>query len=129
MISDGYSGTCSYKFDVSEKGQLRLIGGVFYQSMDGFKEQLVAPIPTNPFGWNGIGRLTLEADGWGWRSGVAYEIPEYSLRASLVYNSEVKLDEITGTLNLNGLQELAAIRSQAVHGMLMAPPNFHSPLN
>ncbi|MDG9793478.1 OmpP1/FadL family transporter [Brucella anthropi] len=103
MNSDGYSGTCSYKFDVSEKAQLRLIGGVFYQAMDGFKEQLVAPIPTNPFGWNGIGRLTLEADGWGWRSGVAYEIPEYSLRASLVYNSEVKLDEITGTLNLKGL--------------------------
>ncbi len=103
MNSDGYSGTCSYKFDVSEKGQFRLIGGVFYQSMDGFKEQLVAPIPANPFGWNGLGRLTLEADGWGWRSGVAYEIPEYAFRASLLYNSEVKLDEITGKLDLTGL--------------------------
>jgi len=103
MNSDGYSGTCSYKFNAGEKGQFRIIGGLFYQEMDGFKERLVAPIPQNPFGWDGVGRLELEADGWGWRTGVAYEIPEYAFRASLVYNSEVKLDEITGTLDLTGL--------------------------
>ncbi|WP_273794809.1 OmpP1/FadL family transporter [Brucella intermedia] len=103
MNSDGYSGTCSYKFEVSEKAQFRIIGGLFYQEMDGFKESLVAPIPQNPFGWDGVGRLDLEADGWGWRAGVAYEIPEYAFRASVVYNSEVKLDDITGTLDLTGL--------------------------
>ncbi len=49
---------------------------------------------------NGIGRLNLEDSAWGWRAGLAYEIPEYAFRASLVYNSEVKLDDITGTLDL-----------------------------
>lgn len=29
---------------------------------------------------------------WGWRAGIAYEIPAYALRASLVYDSEISLD-------------------------------------
>ena len=48
----------------------------------------------------GMGRLKLEGEGWGWRAGIAYEIEEYALRASLVYNSAVKLDDITGTMDL-----------------------------
>lgn len=105
--SDNYALTCSYKFDLG-KGQLRLIGGGFYQELSGFKERQVTPTAT--------GRLDLEADGWGWRTGVAYEIPEYALRASLVYNSEVKLDDITGTLNLTqlGLPLLPVYGSQAM---------------
>jgi long-chain fatty acid transport protein len=46
------------------------------------------------------GRVDLDASGWGWRAGIAYEIPEIALRASLVYNSQVKLDNISGTLTL-----------------------------
>ncbi|RWG53193.1 MAG: transporter [Mesorhizobium sp.] len=92
--SNNYAGTCSYKFDVG-KGQLRFIGGAFYQDISGFKESLVG---FNPFGPSPIGRVDLEASGWGWRAGVAYEIPEIALRASLVYNSQVKLDNISGTL-------------------------------
>ena len=45
--------------------------------------------------------MELDGSGWGWRTGVAYEIPEYALRVSLVYNSAVDLDNITGTLNLS----------------------------
>ncbi|MBZ9965589.1 OmpP1/FadL family transporter [Mesorhizobium sp. B292B1B] len=91
--SNNYAGTCSYKFDAG-KGQLRFIGGLFYQDISGFKESLVnlAPVLT--------GRVDLEASGWGWRAGVAYEIPDIALRASLVYNSKVKLDNISGTLTL-----------------------------
>jgi long-chain fatty acid transport protein len=100
--SDNYAGTCSYRFDAG-KGQLRFIGGVFYQEIDGFKERLVAPVPTltgtDLFG-NGVGRLDLETNGVGWRIGAAYEIEEIAMRISLVYNSEVKLDDITGTLDL-----------------------------
>jgi long-chain fatty acid transport protein len=100
--SDSYAGTCSYRTDLG-KGQIRFIGGAFYQELDGFKERLVLPVPTltgtNAFG-NGVGRLDLAGQGWGWRAGVAYEIEEIALRASLVYNSEVKLDEVTGTLDL-----------------------------
>jgi long-chain fatty acid transport protein len=94
--SDNYAVTCSYRFDAGP-GQLRIIGGGFYQEVEGFKERLV--VPPTPLG-NGVGRLDLQDSGWGWRAGLAYEIPEYAFRASLVYNSEVKLDDITGTLNL-----------------------------
>jgi long-chain fatty acid transport protein len=97
--SENYAATCSYRFDAGP-GQLRLIGGVFYQEVYGFKERLVVPDAATPFG-NGVGRLDLEGDGWGWRAGVAYEIPEYAFRASLVYNSEVNLNDITGTLDLS----------------------------
>ncbi|MDP9837921.1 long-chain fatty acid transport protein [Neorhizobium huautlense] len=96
--SRNYALTCSYRFDVGP-GQLRVIGGGFYQEVYGFKERLVQDL-TGLAPLSGVGRLDLEGDGWGWRAGVAYEIPEYALRASLVYNSEVKLDNITGTLNL-----------------------------
>jgi long-chain fatty acid transport protein len=82
---------------------LRFLGGVFYQEIDGFKERLVAPVPlltgTDAFG-SGVGRLDLRTDGWGWRIGAAYEIEEIAMRVSLVYNSEVKVDDITGTLDL-----------------------------
>ncbi len=101
--SDNYALTCSYRFDVG-KGQLRLIGGGFYQELSGFKERQVIPDAFVP--GTGVGRLDLKADGWGWRTGVAYEIPEYALRASLVYNSEVKLNDITGTLNLSQVNGL-----------------------
>lgn len=100
--SDNYGLTCSYKFDMG-KGQLRLIGGGFYQTVDGFKESLVAPPALLPPGFDGTGRLDLDSDGWGWRAGVAYEIPEYAFRASLIYNSEVDLGNITGTLDLTGV--------------------------
>jgi long-chain fatty acid transport protein len=71
--SDNYAATCSYKFQAG-KGQLRFIGGVFYQEVSGFKDRLVAPVPTltgtTALG-NGIGRLDLEDDGIGWRIGTA----------------------------------------------------------
>ncbi|KGD98425.1 MULTISPECIES: OmpP1/FadL family transporter [Rhizobium/Agrobacterium group] len=97
--SDNYAVTCSYKFDMGP-GQFRVIGGVNYLKMDGFKERLLVPPEAIGFAATGIGRLELEGDGWGWRAGVAYEIPEYALRASLMYYSEVKLNEVTGTVDL-----------------------------
>ncbi|MDQ0457192.1 OmpP1/FadL family transporter [Rhizobium paknamense] len=99
VSSENYALTCSYKFDVGP-GQLRVIGGGFYQKVWGFKERLVQDFTGYTAALSGIGRLDLEGDGWGWRTGVAYEIPEYAMRASLVYNSEVKLSDITGTLDL-----------------------------
>jgi long-chain fatty acid transport protein len=103
--SDNYGLTCSYKFDMGP-GQFRVIAGGFYQEVSGFKERLVvAPeiIAISGLSGSGVGRLDLNGDGLGWRFGAAYEIPEYALRASLVYNSEVKLDDVTGTLDLTGI--------------------------
>ncbi|MGO7160374.1 OmpP1/FadL family transporter, partial [Rhizobium johnstonii] len=94
-----YGGTCSYRFDVGP-GQLRFIGGAFYQEVEGFKERLVSTVPLLVGTGNGVGRLDLEDSGWGWRAGLAYEIPEYAMRASLVYNSRVKYDNLTGTVDL-----------------------------
>jgi len=88
--SNNYAATCSYKMDAG-KGQIRFIGGVFYQEVYGFKEGLVSLAPAT-------GRVDLSSSGWGWRAGLAYEIPDIALRASLVYNSQVKLDNISGTL-------------------------------
>ncbi|WP_256750590.1 OmpP1/FadL family transporter [Mesorhizobium sp. Mes31] len=93
--SNNYAGTCSYKMDAG-KGQIRFIGGLFYQDISGFKESLVNLTPAL------TGRVDLKASGWGWRAGIAYEIPDIALRASLVYNSQVKLDNISGTLTLPG---------------------------
>ncbi|MBW9113191.1 transporter [Rhizobium cauense] len=98
--SENYAATCSYKFDVGP-GQLRLIGGGFYQRIDGFQEKLIAPIPFPASTlFSGVGRLDLDDDGYGWRTGVAYEIPEYAMRASLVYNSRVKYDDLQGVVDL-----------------------------
>ncbi|RVD39466.1 transporter [Mesorhizobium sp. M4A.F.Ca.ET.020.02.1.1] len=101
--SEALGATCSYKMDLG-KGQFRVLGGVFHEDVSGFKEQLVAPLPA--FLGTGIGRLDLEGDGWGWRAGVAYEIPEIALRASLVYNSAVKLDNLAGTLDLTQVSSI-----------------------
>ncbi|MGF6159871.1 long-chain fatty acid transport protein [Ensifer sp. KUDG1] len=99
--SDNYAATCSYKWAVGP-GQFRVIGGVFYQEVGGFKERLVSPaIPAA--GLSGVGRLDLEGTGWGWRAGVGYEIPEYAVRASLVYNSAVDLDDLSGSIDLRNV--------------------------
>lgn len=96
--SENYAVTCSYSFDMGP-GQLRVIGGGFYQEISGFQDRLVFGMPPGaPI--DGVGHLALKGDGWGWRAGVAYEIEEYALRTSLVYNSAVDLDDITGTLDL-----------------------------
>ncbi|WP_018011140.1 OmpP1/FadL family transporter [Sinorhizobium medicae] len=96
--SDNYAATCSYKWDVGP-GVVRIIGGGFYQEIGGFKDRLVAPeIAVAPL--TGVGRLELEGEAWGWRTGIAYEIPEYAMRASLVYNSKVDYDDLSGFIDL-----------------------------
>ena len=104
--SRAYAATCSYKMDMGQ-GDLRFLGGVVYQEVYGFKEaQVLSPVVLRGLGitsLSGVGRLDLDSHGTGWRAGAAYEIPEYALRVSLLYNSAVDLGDITGTLDLRQL--------------------------
>ncbi|MGO4436919.1 OmpP1/FadL family transporter [Rhizobium sp. RAF56] len=134
LSTDNYGATCSYKFDAG-KGQVRLIGGTFYQTVDGDKEALVVPVPGPAAAlYNGVGHLHMEDSAWGWRGGVAYEIPEYAFRTSLVYNSQVKYDDLTGTLDLRQVpsslvnpknqKTLLFGRNTAVYGEATAPDSL-----
>ncbi|WP_370647952.1 hypothetical protein [Phyllobacterium meliloti] len=67
--SEDWGLTCSYKFNVGEKGDFRIIGGVSYQEVSGFKERQVHP--GFPGRFDGTGRLDLEGNGVGWRIGAA----------------------------------------------------------
>jgi len=124
--SNNFAATCSYKFNAGP-GDFRIIGGAFWQEVYGFKERLVvdpallAGLPL-PFTLSGVGRLDLAGEGYGWRAGVAYEVPEIALRASLVYNSEVDLGDITGTVDLS--QTGAAFAPIPVHGTATMPDSL-----
>ncbi|WP_026623272.1 long-chain fatty acid transport protein [Ensifer sp. WSM1721] len=120
--SDNYATTCSYKWQMGP-GFFRVIGGVFYQEVSGFKERLVQDFTFFPppfSSLSGVGRLELEDSGWGWRAGVAYEIPEYAMRASLVYNSAVDLDSLTGFIDLRGI----GLTKYDVHGSASMPDSL-----
>ncbi|MET3854573.1 OmpP1/FadL family transporter [Rhizobium sp. OAE497] len=112
VTSHNYGATCSYKFDAGP-GQFRLIGGAFYQEIEGFKSRLVAPP-------NVVGSLEMSDQSWGWRAGVAYEIPEYAMRASLVYNSRVDYDHLDGTVDLTA----AGLGIIPVTGAAQAPDSL-----
>ncbi|MBD9372144.1 transporter [Rhizobium sp. ARZ01] len=127
VFSRNYGGACSYKFDAGP-GKLRFIAGGFYQEVGGEKEALVlAPELLEMMGIvsSGLGRLEdMEGNGGGWRAGIGYEIPEYAMRASLVYTSKVDLGEINGVLDLTdlpvGLDPLSGINTP-VYGTATMP--------
>jgi long-chain fatty acid transport protein len=82
FTTDEYGLTCAYRFDLP-KGRLSVIGGAFYEefSYDLSAIALVAP------GVRSALRVNLQDADFGWRGGLAYEIPEIALRASLMYRS------------------------------------------
>lgn len=105
-----------------ETGQVSVIAGASYQEAEFELQQLAAIIPGGgpPFTVIGRSQTNVNDSSWGWRLGVAYEIPEYALRASLIYNSQVDYDmsgtvaitagptviPVTGTLSMPGSLEL-----------------------
>lgn len=122
--SENYAGTCSYKFNVGQ-GYFRVIGGAFYQELSGFKTDLFAPGISSPIpGTDLFGRVDLEGDGWGWRTGVAYEIPDIALRASLVYNSEVDLGDVTGRLRVGPSAAPGLLQDLPIYGNATMPDSL-----
>lgn len=76
LRSDEYGATCAVKLPAGP-GNLVLVGGVFLQSID-YNDQSL------------LGTLHLGDDeAYGYRLGAAYEIPDYALRAQLLYRSAV----------------------------------------
>lgn len=81
-----YGATCGVKFDLS-KGRIWLIGGVYNEVTD---YDLVAGASvgssTAPI------NVSLHDSNFGWRAGVAYEIPEIAFRTQLMYRSGVDIN-------------------------------------
>ena len=77
FTSNEYGATCDAKFDAGQ-GKFHVLGGIFLEDFSYTAKAMT-------------GTLTLKDNGSvGYRIGAAYEIPEYALRASLMYRSEVK---------------------------------------
>lgn len=107
-----------------ETGQISVIGGASYQELQFQLSQIAVNIPGGgpPFAVIGTTETDASDSSWGWRLGVAYEIPEYALRASLIYNSQVDYDmsgsvsvsagpvifPVTGSISMPGSLELKA---------------------
>lgn len=85
-----YGATCAVGFDL-EKGRLSILGGAFVEDFD-YNLRIGATNPLAPQGF--VTALTSELSGtaWGWRAGVAYEIPEIALRAQLLYRSGTTIE-------------------------------------
>lgn len=73
-------------------------------------------IPNPPF--DGFGTLDMGGNGWGWRAGLAYEIPEIAFRASLVYNSAVDHD-LSGTVDLTSVPPLPGSPLAGIGGLVI----------
>ena len=131
LDTQDYGLTCGYQHalgDVSLGGVtgesfLRLIGGVSYMEVQGFlsRESLLfgTALPNPGFDPNSppsatnspvipiapqagaLGTFSIEDETFGWRAGIAYEVPSIALKASVVYNSRYDL-------SLTGIQDTTA---------------------
>lgn len=104
ISSNDYGVNCSYRFAAGEKSYFRILGGVSYQELKGEQTRMIPP--GSAFGGSfRVASLDVEDQSVGWRLGAAYEIPEYAMRATLVYQSEVKYN-LEGTIDNLALNPL-----------------------
>lgn len=76
FTTNEYGATCDAKFDAGP-GKIHVLGGLFLQDFD-YKEDTL------------FGTLRLKDDAaLGYRMGLAYDIPEYAMRAQLMYRSKI----------------------------------------
>ncbi|MDZ7602186.1 MAG: outer membrane protein transport protein [Hoeflea sp.] len=93
--------TCSYRHELG-KGRLSFIGGVFNEHIQ-YKQARNFNLA---FGNTGDSTINVTSDTWGYRLGLAYEIPEIALKASLMYRSQTDHDA-TGTYGNTPFRTLA----------------------
>lgn len=103
--------TCAQGFNLGD-GQLSFVLGVSHQEI---RYQLHQDFTLlNPL--LGMARTDVKDSAVTWRAGLAYELPEYALRASLIFNSGASLRP-SGTFSNN----LATI---PIEGRLRTPPSI-----
>jgi long-chain fatty acid transport protein len=106
--TDEFGATCAVRFAVGEGGVLSVIGGGFVEELTYDRATSLALLGFPP-GVNAD--LELGGQEYGWRAGVAYEIPEIKLRAQLLYRSGTEYGA-TGSLTAPGaLIKLPAVAS------------------
>ena len=124
-----YGLTCSLKYNLGKtklgQSRIRLIGGGSYLQFDGFLSRqsfidfVNVPQAVLPFlpgtggaltGLNaqGLGLFDIEDDSFGWRAGLAYEIPKSAIRISAVYSSAYDINA-TGTVDIRQFNTAAAL--------------------
>ena len=110
FTTDEFGLTCAVRFNVGQ-GIISVIGGGFAEDLNYERvTDLSVPInlaraaaglpPLLPAGTNAP--LALDGQEYGWRAGLAYEIPKYRLRAELIYRSGTDYGA-TGTLTVPGV--------------------------
>jgi long-chain fatty acid transport protein len=85
--------TCRVMMPLST-GRIHFIGGVSYQQAE---YELVQSA-----GLAGFRTTSVSDDGFAWRLGLAYDIPDYALRVSVIYNSAIAY-RMTGAVSIPGL--------------------------
>ena len=83
--------TCAYRHEMG-KGRISFIGGVFNEHI----EYNQARNFNLAFGNTGDSTIKVTSNAWGYRVGLAYEIPEIAFKASLLYRSQTN-HNATGT--------------------------------
>lgn len=84
--SESFTVACGYDFALA-MGSLKVFAGPKIQSVNGFFSQDLSP---EDVGNNDNLNVTLDGGNEvGYVAGVAYEIPEYALRASILYHSQI----------------------------------------
>ncbi len=63
------------------KGRLSVIGGAFYETVDYSQARNFVGY----FTASGDSTVSLDSGAWGYRMGLGYEIPEYALKAQLLF--------------------------------------------
>ncbi|WP_306146453.1 MULTISPECIES: OmpP1/FadL family transporter [unclassified Roseibium] len=95
-----FNGTCAYKFKVRDGHYVRAIAGanLLYLRYRTDNLSYGAFIPPSTY-VDFPTRLDVRSDdpGVGWRVGASYEIPQYAVRASLIYDSAIDVDLAGGT--------------------------------
>jgi len=116
--SIGIDAVCSYKFAVSEDAQVRVFGGVRSVQFEADRTNFVTgagligggfPIPGALATSDFTNTYSFENDGvdFGYRVGLAFEIPKFLLRAQIVYDSGIQMD-LEGTQTITGPADVLA---------------------